>query len=73
MDADIERSFFALVGGARGGNSGGDNMGVEAFEFIPAPPERRPEEELEFELRELFTFKLVGVLTGVVSKVHSLA
>lgn len=66
IDADIERSFLALVGGPRAGNSGGDNIGVEAlvlgFEFVPVPPERRPEEELDVELRELFTLKLVGVL-----------
>jgi hypothetical protein len=49
MDADMEMSFLAFSGAPRGGNSGGDKIGVDALELGFVEPERWPDEELEDE------------------------
>jgi hypothetical protein len=56
IDAVDDMSPLLFNGGPRGGNSGCCNVGVAAFEFeFELPPERRPEEELEPELRDLLS------------------
>jgi hypothetical protein len=71
IDAVDDMSPLLFNGGPRGGNSGCCSVGVTTFEFeFEVPPERRPEEELDPELRDLllgfgivfvlFTIRLVG-------------
>ena len=53
-DAAVPISPLLLVGGPRGGNYGCCSVGVTAFEAVfELLPERRPDEELEPELRDL--------------------
>jgi hypothetical protein len=53
-EAEFAMSALALTGGPRGGNSGCCRVGVTAFEAeFELLPERRPDEELEPELRDL--------------------
>jgi hypothetical protein len=67
IDADEEISALLFNGGPRGGKSGCCNVGVTAFEFeLELLPDRRPDDELEPELRDLlrcgFAFVLFTIL-----------
>jgi hypothetical protein len=67
IDADEEISPLFFMGGPRGGNAGCCNVGVATFEFeFELLPERRPDDELESELRDLlrcgFAFVLLTIL-----------
>lgn len=62
IDADDDRSPLLFRGGPRGGNSGCCRVGVTTFEFGFEWPERLPDEELEPELRDLFSWGSVFVL-----------
>jgi hypothetical protein len=57
IDAVDETSPLLFDGGPRGGNSGCCSVGVTTFEFeFELPPDRRPEEEPDPELRDLLRF-----------------
>jgi hypothetical protein len=63
MEAVEETSPLLLDGGPRGGNSGSCKIGVTAFELeFELLPERRPDDVLEFELRDLLRYAVVLVL-----------
>jgi hypothetical protein len=63
IDAVDETSPLLFDGGPRGGNSGCCSVGVTTFEFeFELPPDRRPEEEPDPELRDLLRFGMVLVL-----------
>lgn len=50
IDAEEDMSCLLLTGGPRGGNSGGWNVGVPAFEVgFELVPERRPDDEPDAE------------------------
>lgn len=66
IDAVDKISFLLFKGGPRGGNSGCCSVGVTAFETdVELLPERRPEDELEPELRDLLRCGIVFVLLTI--------
>jgi hypothetical protein len=66
IDAVEDMSPLLFKGGPRGGNSGCCSVGVTTFEFVfELPPERRPEEVLEPELRDLSRSGMVFVLLTI--------
>jgi hypothetical protein len=65
-DAVDEMSPLLFNGGPRGGNSGCCRVGVPTFEFeFELLPERRPDEELEPEPRDLLMYAEVLVLLTI--------
>src|SRR5689334_4926526 len=62
MDAFEETSPLPLTGGPLGGNSGCCSVGVTTFEVgFEVLPDRRPDDELDPELRDLLRWALVLV------------
>jgi hypothetical protein len=62
MEAEAATSLPRNTGGPRGGNSGCCSVGVTALEAaFELLPERRPDDELDPELRDLFRWATVLV------------
>lgn len=63
IDAEEDKSPLLFRGGPRGGNSGCCSVGVATFELgLELLPDRLPDEELDPELRDLFSCGRVLVL-----------